>query len=446
MERAEPGRSLAEVLDRRKLVSIVTGVVALCVAIAGVLLVHPKYGSIAHVLLINDAGGRDPITAGPDMPAIATSTSVIAIVKDRLHLSTSVTDLQKAVTAHVAPRSSIMSIAFRSRSASEAIAVPNAVADAFVEFYSGLPQERSRGVMDSLARDLAVSRQNVLSIERHLEEASAGNSYVGSQASLDNLGRAIGELHEQRGAAAGQLASDAADMQNQMAQPGKLAKIVRHEILNNNPEFRELQLGVARDSSAFTSFRSGVTDRFPGIAGGEAKIAQENRALAAARERALSSPDAYSPSEGGAVVALDKARSNVAGDRVHLAALDAQIASAEAELHRAASSADSSLGSLRAQRDTAEAQFQALALRYSNAEANSAESNSLGRAVVVDRAVRAEPSLLGPNVLLAVGFALALALAVAAAYIAEAVDPRLLSPNDVESVYGRPTLVSLRKQ
>jgi capsular polysaccharide biosynthesis protein len=101
---------------------------------------------------------------------------------------------------------------------------------------------------------------------------------------------------------------------------------------------------------------------------------------------------------------------------------------------------------VRALRDAEEAQYQALALRLSNAQANSAEANSLGSVAVIDRAEIAEPSLLGPNLLLALGLCVALALAIAAAYFAESLDPRFITPTDVESVYGRPVLGSLNSK
>jgi hypothetical protein len=51
---------------------------------------------------------------------------------------------------------------------------------------------------------------------------------------------------------------------------------------------------------------------------------------------------------------------------------------------------------------------------------------------VIDRAQIAEPSLLRPNLLLALG--LCVALATGAAYFAEPLDPRFIIPADVESL------------
>jgi uncharacterized protein involved in exopolysaccharide biosynthesis len=85
-------------------------------------------------------------------------------------------------------------------------------------------------------------------------------------------------------------------------------------------------------------------------------------------------------------------------------------------------------------------------LRLSNAEANGAEASSLGAVVVVDRATDARPTLEDPLFLFALGLAAAIVFGIAAAYLAELLVPRLLGPADVESVYGRPLLVTLRQR
>ena len=61
-----------------------------------------------------------------------------------------------------------------------------------------------------------------------------------------------------------------------------------------------------------------------------------------------------------------------------------------------------------------------------------AEADFLGSVAVIDRAQIAEPSLLRPNLLLALG--LCVALATGAAYFAEPLDPRFIIPADVESL------------
>jgi hypothetical protein len=279
-------------------------------------------------------------------------------------------------------------------------------------------------------------------IEQQLEHASIGHTYVGSQMSLDNMASQLALLRQQRGLAYAQLVQDRADLESDKSQPIRMAKIVRGEILQNDRQYRQLSMDVSRDVSGFTTTSAGVTDQFPGMLGYADKIKKEQAALARVRLNALTSPDAYSASEGGQIMAADKAKSAVDGDAAHVSAIDTQIAGLENELRTSAKgSGDSpSLGSLRAQRDALETRYGALAARFASAQANAAEDNSLGQAIVVDRAVKAEPNIIGPPLILSVGFLLVLLLAAGAAYLAEAINPRLLNPIDVESLYGRPTL------
>ncbi len=440
-----PDHSFVEVLHRRRWVALVTLAVALGAVVALALHVKPKYGAMAHVLLVNDSGGRDPITAGYDMPTIATSSSVVSAVRERLHLAKPVADIQAGISAHVAPRSSIMTIAYKSKDPAEAVIVPNAVAEEFTKFYATLPGKRSQAVVDAFASEMKSIRVQLAHVEAQLENSSAGHVYVGSQTSLDNLAGQLSILRQQRGVAYAQLVNDQSDLAADRSQPGRTAKITRAEILNNDRHYRQLATDVAKDASAYTTTKASVTDAYPGIAGFQDKVKKEESALAKARETALDSPDAYSPSLGGQIVATDKANSLVSGDQARVKALDTQIASLFNDLHSSQTSAESpSLGNLRALRDSLETRYQTIATRFAAAQANAAESNSLGQAIVLDRAYKADPNIIGPKLILAIGILVAFCIAFGSAYLAEIVNPKLLSPVDVESLYGAPTLASIR--
>ena len=63
---------------------------------------------------------------------------------------------------------------------------------------------------------------------------------------------------------------------------------------------------------------------------------------------------------------------------------------------------------------------------------------------MLDRAYKADPNIIGPKLILAIGILVAFCIAFGSAYLAEIVNPKLLSPVDVESLYGAPTLASIR--
>lgn len=442
-ERETSTASILEVLRRRKAVAIVTFLV-LAIAVIALVRIHKvKYASLSHVVLVNDASGRDPSVAGADMPTIASGSAVLDDVRRGLHLKESINDLRKAVTARVAPKSSLMTIAVQDHDPKKAMLINNTVADAFAKRYRQLGSSRYDEITATLNADVDRVRTQVGLVNRRLEAASTGQSYVGSQASLDSTAAHLGELKQARGAALAQLATDSANLTADRQLPGKTAKIVRHEILANSSAYRQTEALVGKDISQYTTARAGVTSLYPGIAGYANKIANERSALDTMRTEALTGQDAYSPSQGGQIVQTARDDSAVHGDQIRLDAIDAQIKALNATLS-APSEGVESMGALRAERDADEAQLQALMLRLTNAEANSAEASSLGQVVVVDRATDSRPVLVGAATLDAIGLLVALVLAIAAAYLAELLLPRLLAPRDVESVYGRPIIATLR--
>lgn len=441
----DPGRSLFEVLRRRRAVAIITFLIVALASLAFVSTYKVKYAAISQVVLVNDMNGRDPSAAGVDMPTIVTGSAVLEDVRRQLRLADSVGDLRKAVNARIAPKSSLMTISVQNRNPQTAIAINNAVAGTFTKLYRQLAGSRYENVAQRLTGDFNRARVRLGTIERRLEVASADASYVGSQASLDASAAHLAELKENRGLALAQLTADRANLKADREQPGKTAEIVRHEILMNNPAFRETELRVARDLAQYTAVSADLSGKYPGVEGFRDKVQVETRALESLRAEALAGRDAYSPSQGGQIVQSARDQAAVEGDQVKLGAFDLQIRGLKERLEKPIKDVPS-IGGLRAERDAAEAQLQALSQRLSNAQANSAESSSLGEVVVVDRATEARPTLVGPKMLFELGLLAAVLLSIAAAYLAELLVPRLLGSSDVEGVYGRPILATFRSR
>ena len=440
--KTDASRSVLDIVSRRRGVAGITLLVGIFLSIAIAILVRPYYDGTAHVLLVNDQQGRDPSSEGLDMPTIATSTTVLDSVRSKLNLDIPIGKLRKNVTVRVAPKSSLMTIVAKDHDPNRSIAITNAVADTFVSFYGSVTKSRYEAVIQQLRTDLAARRTRLLSLESRLQQNASTSSYVGSQTSLDNTASALNELVTQRTFAYAQLVSDDAELSSNRSTPSQLAKIVRHETLANDQIFHQLEIQVSHDQANFAIHKASYTDNFPGLAGEQAKVDSEKAALNTSALTALNGPAAYSPSLGGQIVAEQKAAASVAGDIARVKALDSQIRETRNKLATVPASGMNA-GALRALRDTEEAQFQALALRLSSAQANSAEANSLGSVVVIDRAETAEPNILSTNLLLALCLLVSLLAAVAAAYLSENANPRLISADDIQSTYGRPVLGSL---
>jgi uncharacterized protein involved in exopolysaccharide biosynthesis len=410
-----------EILQRRRRVAVLGGLVALLCAIATPWLLPPSYMAASHVLLVNEAQGRDPSDAGSDLPAIASSSEVVDRVRRKLNLSDSVSEIRKRLSAHVAPRESIMTISYRDSSPYLAVSVPNAVADVFTAYYSGLAAGRYDPVISRLRADLAAKKVSIHDLEQTIERRAAESSYSGSGQSLDDVAKRIGDLQTQRAIANAQLVSDVVQL-NAVRTQRRISGAVRHETLGSSQAYDNVKTDIVRDEADLASMRARYTDRYPGLQGMDAKVREENAAV-----------DRYARLEA------DKQAATVAGDRALVDALDQELGRSHAQLNNLSPSS-MSVGELRALRDAAEAQYQAVAQRLSNAEANSAEASALGTVIVVDRAMKAESSLVGLGTFLTVAMLAVIALAIAAAYIAEAVDPRFISKNDVESICGQRVL------
>jgi capsular polysaccharide biosynthesis protein len=338
-----------------------------------------------------------------------------------------------------------MTIAVQDKNPQLAITIDNTIADTFAADYWRMAGSRYDDVTRRLNADVEKARIRLLQLDRHLEAAVAGASYVGSAASMDQTAQHLGELNEQRAIVLGQYVTDRTNLQADLDEPRKTAKIVRYEILHNNAAYHEAESSVSRDVAQYTTTRASVNANYPGIAGFNDKLIKEAQALEVLRSQALAARDAYSPSLAEQIVQTAKDEAAFKGDTTKLAAFDEQIRMLKSTLSSPAART-TSLGALRAERDAAEAQLQNLSIALSSALTSSAQASSLGDVVVVDRATEARPTLVGPLALLALGLTAALGMAIAVSYLAELLVPRLLGSADVESVYGRPVLATLRAQ
>jgi hypothetical protein len=216
---------------------------------------------------------------------------------------------------------------------------------------------------------------------------------------------------------------------------------VRHEKLDNDPTYRELALGIAKDEAELTFDKARYTEDNPQLRVLEKKVEAERLLSSQHESSTLSSAQAFSGSEAASDMLVRKADATVSGDKAKLAAIDALLARANARL-------SDTLGAgvvterLKLQHDAAKADYVALAARRASAVGSRAEALSLGSVVVVDRAVRAETAVvgLGPGRLAMILAVFVLGLAVALAFVLDAFDSALSRPDQIEKFYGVPVL------
>ena len=437
-------RTALQVIRRRWFAVSLTFIVGF-LGVLLLLVTTPKtYEAAAHVLIVSESGGRDPSVTTADLPTVASSTVVLGRVLDRLHLGVSLIKLKKAVKVRVGARSSIMEISYRDEVADRAIAVSNAVADELARYYEQISTGRANETVRKL--DLAIGnvQQRLRQINAELSRQSALQPFLGSDKALDAVTTRLDDLELQRQLAGAALTSDLADVAAVSGDSRHLSNVARHEMLQNDPLYRNLVEAAARDGAELATGDVVHTRSHPENEYLEPKVRGERASVDAEARRFLQSADAFSPSLEQNAQLRRKAQALVLGDRARIAALDRVVLTGRARL-AALPRASVTYAWLRLQLNSAQTDYLTLMSHRNVAVASRAEALSLGSVVVIDRAVRADTASVGLG---RVPFAAAcslfvLALALASAFLIEMLDPSLRRTEQIESLYGAPLLASL---
>jgi uncharacterized protein involved in exopolysaccharide biosynthesis len=221
-----------------------------------------------------------------------------------------------------------------------------------------------------------------------------------------------------------------------------LSKTARHEILGGDPAYQAALTTAARDSAQLVSDRASYTKAFPGLPGELAKVASENASIKREAARALTDPNAYSPSAAGSRAQHIRALAIVAGDVARVKQVD-DLAGQERATLNAVPTIGAKYSQLNAERSALETEYTALATRRANALANRAEASSLGSVVVLDRAIKADTQLAGGRTRAAiVALIFVLGIAFGAAFLVESLDPRIKRAEEIEELYGIPVVAT----
>jgi hypothetical protein len=223
------------------------------------------------------------------------------------------------------------------------------------------------------------------------------------------------------------------------ASSDEMATVFQSETLDRDPRYHAALDAYVKDSTRLTAVRTQFTDKYPGLPGLTNQVAGDVAALQRARSEALRNAVTVSPAYVADLVEKRKLEAASAGDAARVAALEEQIGAQGRQL-QAFNRAAGVLQSLRDDRVALEATIQTLAQRLGSARADAAGAASLGSAVIVDRAQRAEPRFLQPLLeaaLLFLGITLG---ALSLPFVLDGIDPKLRSRRRIEELYGRPVV------
>ena len=432
-----------DVVQRRRIVAVISLIVGLAVMILALRSVPKTYEAASRVLIVADNAGRDPSVTSIDLPSVATSTVVLSRVMDDLKLPDGLAQMKSRVKARVGARSSIMEIGYRDTQPDRAVAVSNGIADELSRYYETISTSRADSTIAKLDTAIAASSKRMRSISDLIAAESARNPLVESTNAFDTVTARLGDLTGQRAFAHAALQNDVA-ARNAISNYSTLAQVVRYEKLQNDATYRELVTGGAKDAAQLAFTKAAFTSRYPGLPGLETKVQSDRQASDARAQAALASPNAFSPSLAANVLEQRKADAVIAGDQAKVTAIDGLIAATTAHLDTLPA-ATASAHQLQVEADAAKADYLMLAGHRTAAIASRAEALSLGSVVVVDRAVRADAAVVGLNglKLALVAFALVMGLALGSVFISEMLDPHLRRASQIEHLYGARLIATL---
>jgi uncharacterized protein involved in exopolysaccharide biosynthesis len=337
-----------------------------------------------------------------------------------------------------------MDITYRDDSPNSAVAVPNAVADELVRYYSSISTRGAEDDVRKLDDALGEMRQEMHSIDQQLGALAVQNPFLGNDRPVETLSNRLETLQGQRAQVIATLAGDQAGANATSPNSGTMLKIARHEILDTDALHHELVGGSSKDAAELAFDEATFTDRYPKLRTLRQKVQSEQAYVQREERASLSSPDAFSATQAQSALENGKAQALVEGDRSRLAEIDKLIADTRGQLLDIPD-ANTRFAFLHLQHDAAVANYLGLSSRRTQAIANRAESLSLGSVVVIDRAVRANATIVGSGrafMALVTVFATVL-VAICMAFLVEALDPRLRRAEQIESLYGRPLITTL---
>lgn len=421
---------------------LVAGVLLLALVMSPFLmkLTEPTYTATAEVTTVGSP--TNSVLSGTDLPELILSGPVMERVKSQLHLADSIDDFRLATTVKSSPRSNVVPVTYKSKNADRALAMVNGIADATVVEYKNLATHQYDQIIDTLHSQLSDRQAKVRDLDMRLQRAVQSNSFVGSAQALETISARLDDLESKRGEAYATFVADkAAASVSGGGQRGALGSVIREQALASDPVYVALRAGQSKDVAEYEAEKAGYTDSFPGLAGLKEKVSRESDAVTRTATKSASEHAGASATYAQVLLTERASAALVAGDSARVRAVETQIATTRARLSDLPRDGVAA-NQLRLQRDSAAQAYAQLQLRLQSTLADQAQAASLGSLIVLDHATSASPKI--PRVALSIMIAaLIFGLAIGSAYAAEALDPRIRTNEDAETLYGSPHIGSV---
>jgi uncharacterized protein involved in exopolysaccharide biosynthesis len=400
-----------------------------------------QYVAAANLLVVNGTTRDDPTLSNPDLPAIASGSVVLGRTKAALKLDTPLIDLKRHLSIKSpAYKSSIIRLEFTDANPDRAVRITNGIADELAQYYRQVSTTRYDADLAALDAEMGRERTRAMQTAAALHARGGDTATIGSATdnTADVMGARLNDLETQRALAAAALTGDRSRLDSLRIQKNT----VNYEILHNDPVYQQLATSESASEAALATARAQFTENYPGMPALQTKTDSLKGALKSEASRALTASNAYSPTLSANHDASQAASALLEADKAKVAALDGLL-----DNQRERANTIPKLQALRLDHDAAQAAYLAIAARRATALANRADALSLGSLTIVDRAIASDAAAgIQRGMLAALLLAFSLALAIAAAFIAEGLNPRLRRATQIEELYGHPVVATLGKK
>ena len=407
------------VVDRHRIVAIAALLLALPIVFLVSYFLPRTYAATASVLLTNQkSDASNELTTV--LTTLAKSSAILERVRATTNDAVSIARLQQNVKARL--YGTILKISFTDSRPALAVAVPNAVVDSLVSYYNNLASQQYASTTARLQSELQNKKAQLHDLDRRFQALSASGIPVDAENPVASaeIATSLTELRAQRIQAEDTLRSDQAYGVSDRAVSLPPAK----PDVSTNPVYGGLASALQRDDALLITSKRQYTANWPGLADLEARIASERQQLATLRGQLIASGNAPSPVDLAASDASNRSSALVAADHAKLDAIDSQIATLSSSSNKLVGSRVV-IETLKAERASVVAQFDALSSSLATALASRANAQNYGTLSVIDRATYADVAGLNPKIVFILDILIALAIAYAAALIAERIDPRV---------------------
>ncbi len=420
------------VVDRHRIVALAALLLALPIVFLVSYFLPRTYAGTASLLLSNQkSDASNELTTV--LTTLAKSSAILERVRAATHDAVPIAQLQQNVKARL--YGTILKITYTDSHPALAVSVPNAVVDSLVAYYNNLASQQYASTTARLQIELQNKKVQLHDLDRRFQALSAAGIPVDAENPVASaeIASSISALRAQRIQAEDTLRSDQAYGSGDRAVSLPPAK----PDVSTNPMYGGLASALQRDEALLATSKRQYTANWPGLTDLESRIAVERRELATLRGQLVASGNAPSPVDIAANDASNRSSALIAADHAKLDAIDSQIATLSSSSNKLVGSRVV-IETLKAERASVVAQFDALSSSLATALASRANAQNYGTLSVIDRATYADIAGLSPKIVAILDLLIALAIAFAAALIAERIDPRVGTPP--ESPYGRSAL------